>query len=60
MPESPLIQIETNSLNELEALIADRAKREVGDRAGVRPPPDREKKEYQAAAQQLDREIQGR
>ena len=53
MPESPLIQIETNSLNELEALIADRAKREADIELGFGRRRDREKKEYQAAAQQL-------
>lgn len=29
MPESPLIQIETSSLNDLEALIAARSKEET-------------------------------
>ena len=53
MPESPLIQIETNSLNELEALIADRAKREADIELGFGRRRDREKREYQAAAQQL-------
>ncbi len=53
MPESPLIQIETNSLNDLEALIADRAKREADIELGFGRRRDREKKEYQAEAQQL-------
>ena len=53
MPESPLIQIETNSLNDLEALIADRAKREAEIELGFGRRKDREKKEYQAASQQL-------
>src|SRR5580698_7477469 len=58
MPESPLIQIETNSLNELEALIADRAKRESEIELGFGRRKDREKKEYQAASQQLTEKYQ--
>ena len=53
MPESPLIQIETKSLEELQALIADRAKRESDIELGFGRRRDREKKEYQQAAQQL-------
>ena len=60
MPESPLIQIETSSLNDLEALIADRAKGESEIELGFGRRKDREKKEYQAASQQLDRDVQGR
>ncbi len=58
MPESPLIQIETNSLNDLEALIADRAKRESEIELGFGRRKDREKKEYQAASQQLAEKYQ--
>ncbi len=53
MPDSPLIQIETNSLNDLEALIEDRAKRESEIELGFGRRREREKKDYQAAAQQL-------
>src|SRR4029453_3975686 len=52
MPESPLVQIETNALNDLEALIAARAKGETETETGFRRRIDREEKEYQAAAQQ--------
>ena len=40
MPESPLVQIETIALNDLEALIADPGQGRVRDRAGV-PQADR-------------------
>ncbi|MGP0068848.1 MAG: hypothetical protein ACLQGP_35270 [Isosphaeraceae bacterium] len=53
MPESPLVQIETTSLNDLEALIAARAKDETETETGFRRRIDREEKEYQAGAQQL-------
>src|SRR5262249_60068887 len=53
MPESPLVQIETNSLNDLEALIAARAKGETETETGFRRRIDREEKDYQAASQQL-------
>ncbi len=53
MPESPLVQIETDSLNDLEALIAARAKDETETETGFRRRIDREEKEYQAGSQQL-------
>ena len=53
MPESPLVQIETTSLNDLEALIAVRAKDETETETGFRRRIDREEKEYQAGSQQL-------
>jgi hypothetical protein len=53
MPESPLVQKETVALNDLEALIADRAKRESETELGFRKRIDREEKEYQTAAHQL-------
>ena len=53
MPESPLVQIETDSLNDLEALIAARAKERPRPRLGFRRRIDREEKEYQAGSQQL-------
>src|SRR5438105_7913295 len=53
MPESPLVQIETHALNDLEALIAARAKGESETELGFRRRIDREEKDYQAAAQQL-------
>ncbi len=58
MPESPLIQIETNSLKDLEALIEDRAKRESDIELGFGRRRDREKKDYQANAQQLAEKFQ--
>ena len=53
MPESPLVQIETSSLSDLEALIAARAKGESETEPGFRRRIDREEKEYQAACEQL-------
>ncbi len=53
MPESPLVQIETTSLNDLEALIAARAKDETDTETGFRRRIDREEKECQAASHQL-------
>ena len=53
MPESPLVQTETTALNDLEALIAVRAKDETETETGFRRRIDREEKECQAASQQL-------
>ncbi len=59
MPESPLVQIETNALNDLEALIAVRAKDETETETGFRRRIDREEKEYQAGSQQLAAKFKG-
>jgi len=53
MPESPLVQKESIALSDLEALIADRAKRESETELGFRRRIDREEAEYKAAARQL-------
>ena len=53
MPESPLVQKETVALTDLEALIADRAKRESETELGFRKRIEREEAEYKAAARQL-------
>src|SRR5262249_48167896 len=53
MPESPLVQIETTSLNDLEALIAKRAKDETETETGFRRRIEWEEKEYQTSSQQL-------
>jgi len=53
MPESPLVQKETVALNDLEALIAARAKGESETELGFRRRIDREEAEYRAASKQL-------
>jgi len=53
MPESPLVQKETVALNDLEALIAARAKGESETELGFRRRIDREEAEYRAATKQL-------
>ncbi|MFI5455548.1 MAG: FtsK/SpoIIIE domain-containing protein [Isosphaerales bacterium] len=53
MPESPLVQKETVALNDLEVLIAARAKGESETELGFRRRIDREEAEYRAAAKQL-------
>ena len=53
MPESPLVQKETVSLADLEALIAARAKGESETELGFRKRIDREEAEYRAAAKHL-------
>jgi hypothetical protein len=53
MPESPLVQIETVALNELETLIAARVKGESETELGFRRRIEREEAEYRAAAKQL-------
>jgi DNA segregation ATPase FtsK/SpoIIIE, S-DNA-T family len=53
MPLSPLIEKETVALSDLEALIADRVKRESETELGFRKRIDREEAEYKAAARQL-------
>jgi hypothetical protein len=53
MPESPLVQSETVALADLEALIAERAKRETETELGFRRRRDQEDREYRTAAQQL-------
>ncbi len=53
MPESPLSKSRPPRCNDLEALIAARAKDETETETGFRRRMDREEKEYQAASQQL-------
>ena len=53
MPESPLVQKEAVALTDLEALIADRAKRESETELGFRKRIEREEAEYKAVARQL-------
>jgi hypothetical protein len=53
MPESPLVQIETVALNDLESLIADRVKGESETELGFRRRIEREETEFRAAAKQL-------
>jgi hypothetical protein len=53
MPESPLVQIETVALNDLETLIAARVKGESDTELGFRRRIDREETEYKTAAKQL-------
>ena len=53
MPESPLVQKEAVALSDLEALIADRAKRESETELGFRKRIEREETEYKAIARQL-------
>jgi DNA segregation ATPase FtsK/SpoIIIE, S-DNA-T family len=53
MPESPLVQSETVALTDLEALIAERAKRETDTELGFRRRRDLEERDYRTAAQQL-------
>jgi hypothetical protein len=53
MPESPLVQKEAVALTDLEALIADRVKRESETELGFRKRMEREEAEYKAGAQQL-------
>jgi len=53
MPESPLVQKETVALNDLEALIAARAKGESETELGFRRRIEREEAEYRAASKQL-------
>ncbi len=53
MPESPLVQIETIALADLEALIASRYKAETETETGFRKRIEREEAEYKAAAKQL-------
>ena len=53
MPESPLVQKEAVALSDLEALIADRAKRESETELGFRKRIEREEAEYKAVARQL-------
>ena len=61
MPESPLDpEREPTALHDLEALIADRAKRESETELGFGRREDREEKDYQAASQQLAEQVQGR
>ena len=48
MPESPLVQKETVALTDLEALIADRAKRESETELGFRKRIEEEEAEYEA------------
>ena len=50
MPESPLVKKEADALVDLEALIADRVKRESETELGFRKRIDREDAEYKAAA----------
>jgi hypothetical protein len=54
MPESPLVQTETNALNELQELIAARAKGESETELGFRRRRDQEERDYRVVAQQLD------
>ena len=60
MPESPLVQIETNSLNDLEALIADRAKGESETETGVRPPEGSGGEGVPGGVAAARRQVQGR
>jgi S-DNA-T family DNA segregation ATPase FtsK/SpoIIIE len=53
MPESPLVQKEAGALVDLEALIADRVKRESETETGFRKRIEREEAEYKAAARQV-------
>ena len=53
MPESPLVQKEAVALSDLEALIADRVKRESETELGFRKRIDREENEYQSDAPRL-------
>jgi DNA segregation ATPase FtsK/SpoIIIE, S-DNA-T family len=53
MPESPLVQIETVALNDLEALIATRAKTESDVELGFRKRVEKEETEYRDTARRL-------
>ena len=53
MPESPLVQKEAVALTDLEALIADRAKRESETELGFRKRIAQEEAEYKKLASQL-------
>ncbi len=59
MPESPLVQIETIALADLEALIASRYKTETETEIGFRKRVDREEAEYKSAAKQLVGKFKG-
>src|SRR5262245_57303858 len=53
MPDSPLVRTETVALNDLEALIAARAKGESETELGFRRRIDQEERDYRTNAQQL-------
>jgi energy-coupling factor transporter ATP-binding protein EcfA2 len=53
MPESPLVQKESTALSELEALIADRAKRESETELGFRKRIEREETDYKTTVRQV-------
>ncbi len=60
MPESPLVQKEAVALTDLEALIADRAKRESETELGFRKRIEQEEAEYKKLAHPARRQVQGR
>src|SRR5271157_5796876 len=53
MPESPLVQLETTALSDLEALIATRSKTESDVELGFKKRVEREEAEYREAARRL-------